>query len=370
MTLTHAGSCCVTLGEPRNRTSAPDRRVCPSAFAAGFRGYLKSVTAELSEKIMRADAGLSNRVRYLARLIAHYSEFHRIAHFAGNLDSLKVAYANSDAEAKPILLRQFDAIAHQLNMANGVSKTTFADRLENDLAAVLSAVKLPDAELRVLDLPSSTGIACIRSLAQLQERYQITSYVLGDKFHAILYDPCRQCVFDDQGNLLQVGFNHVFFTTHRGSVLGSRYSFLTKVLAFPHRLIAWYLRRRFHFNPDAQYKRLPVVHPAVEELLGKSAFGLQEIDVFQPIPGRYELILSFNLLSLYYFTSDAISVGIRNLAAALSEGGFLILGNWQAVAAFQKREGSLVLRFRKGNWKTLGVENEIAAPSASQRGLH
>jgi hypothetical protein len=197
--LTHAGSCCVTLGEPRNRTSAPDRRVCPSAFAAGFRGYLKSVTAELSEKIMRADAGLSNRVRYLARLIAHYSEFHRIAHFAGNLDSLKVAYANSDAEAKPILLRQFDAIAHQLNMANGVSKTTFADRLENDLAAVLSAVKLPDAELRVLDLPSSTGIACIRSLAQLQERYQITSYVLGDKFHAILYDPCRQCVFDDQG---------------------------------------------------------------------------------------------------------------------------------------------------------------------------
>jgi hypothetical protein len=127
------------------------------------------------------------------------------------------------------------------------------------------------------------------------------------------------------------------------------------VLATPHRLIAWYLRKRFRFNPDAQNKRLLVVHPAVEQLLGKSAFSLQEIEVFQPIPDRYELILSFNLLSHYYFTSDAISVGVRNLAASLTEGGFLILGNWQSVAAFQKSEGSLIVRFRKGNWESLGV---------------
>ena len=167
---------------------------------------------------MQSGAGLRSKMRYVAGRIAHYSEFHRIAHFAGNLDQLKVAYANSDAEAKPILLRQFDAIAHQLNMVNGVAKTTFADRLENDLSAVLSEVQLPHAKLRVLDLPSSMGIACIRSLAQLQERYQITSYVLGDKFHALLYDPCRHCVFDDPGNLLQVGFKHVFFTVHRGGV--------------------------------------------------------------------------------------------------------------------------------------------------------
>jgi hypothetical protein len=68
-------------------------------------------------------------MRYLASRIAHYSEFHRIAHFAGNLDRLS-CHANCDAEAKPMLLRQFDAIAHQLNMVTGVAKTTFADRLE------------------------------------------------------------------------------------------------------------------------------------------------------------------------------------------------------------------------------------------------
>jgi hypothetical protein len=323
--------------------------------AASFRGYFKSVIVELTEKSVQAGASLRNMMRYLASRVAHYSEFHRIAHFAGNLDHLKVAYANSGAETKQILSRQFDAIVNQLTMRNGVTKETFANRLEDDLSAVLSAIQLPHAKLRVLDLPSSTGIACIRSLAQLQERYQIASYVLGDKFHAILYDPLRHCVFDDHGNLLQVGFNHVFFSAHRVGVSGSRYTFLTKVLAFPHRVIAWYLRKRFRFNPDAPHKRLLVVHPAVEQLLGQSAFSLQEIDVFQPIPDRYELILSFNLLSLYYFTSDAISVGVKNLAASLTEGGFLILGTWESVAAFQKSEGSLIVRFRQGNWESLGV---------------
>ena len=150
-------------------------------------------------------------------------------------------------------------------------------------------------------------------------------------------------------DFLQVGFKHVFFSVHRVGVS----TFLTK-LAFPHRVIAWY-RKRFRFDPDAPHKRLRVVHPAVEQLFGQSAFRLQEIDVFQPIPDQYELILSFNLLSQYYFTSDAISVGVRNLAASLTEGGFLILGNWQSVAAFQKSEGSLIVRFRQGNWESLGV---------------
>ncbi len=108
-------------------------------FAASFRGYFESVIVELTEKSVQADAGLRNMMRYLASRVAHYSEFHRIAHFAGNLDHLKVAYANSDAEAKPILLRQFDAIVSQLNDGNGVAKETFANRLENDLSAVLSA---------------------------------------------------------------------------------------------------------------------------------------------------------------------------------------------------------------------------------------
>ena len=76
-----------------------------------------------------------------------------------------------------------------------------------------------------------------------------------------------------------------------------------------------------------------------------------------PIPGRYELILSFNLLSRSYFTSEAISVGLRKMAASLTDGGVLILGNWQSIAAFRKIEGSLTICFRQGNWESLGIAN-------------
>ena len=103
----------------------------------------RSDIIELTEKSVQASASLRNKMRYLASRVAHFTEFHRIAHFAGNLDHLKVAYANSDAEAKPILLRQFDAIVNQLTMRNGVTKETFANRLENDLLAVLSRFSCP-----------------------------------------------------------------------------------------------------------------------------------------------------------------------------------------------------------------------------------
>jgi hypothetical protein len=55
---------------------------------------------ELTDKSVQAGAGLRNKMRYVASRVAHYSEFHRIAHSAGNLDPLKVAHANSGAEAK------------------------------------------------------------------------------------------------------------------------------------------------------------------------------------------------------------------------------------------------------------------------------
>jgi hypothetical protein len=97
-----------------------------------------------------------------------------------------------------------------------------------------------------------------------------------------------------------------------------------------------------------------MVHPEVEQLLGQGVFSLQEMDVFQPIPGRYDLILSFNLLGGAYFPADAISTGIKNLAASLSDCGLLIMGadfrGDVSFIALQKQDGSLVPRLREGNW--------------------
>ena len=291
------------------------------------------------------------RLWYAASRIPHYTEIHRIANFAGNLEQLKAAYATGSVEARADLSNQFDSIADQLTLPNGVTKQTFANRLANLLSAVLSAVQLPHSEIRVLDLPSSTGISSLQNIAILREAsYRVTSYVLGDKYHSILYDPRRRCIFDERGNLLQVAFGRLFISLYRVGIYGDRYTFLAACLAFPHTVMAWYLRKRYRFEPANVYRRLLVVHPEVERVLGQGVFRVEEVDIFQPIQGRYDLILSFNLLQRSYWPPDIIETGVQNLAASLCEGGLLIVGNeWESFRVLQKQDGSMISRVVAGD---------------------
>jgi hypothetical protein len=287
---------------------------------------------------------------YAASFLSRYSERHRIANFAGNLEKLKVDYSDTRAEHRAELSRQFDSIVDALVMPNAVKKTTYANRVTRSLSAVLSAVQLPNSEIRVLDLPASTGIASLQSLTLLRERYRVTSYVLGDKYHKILYDPRRGCIFDEQGHLLQVAFRKYYFSIYRGHVSGDEHTFLSTCLLFPHSVMAWYLGKRHRFELGTEYRRLLVVHPEVEELLGQGIFHLQEMDIFQPIPGCYELILSFNLLQRNYFPPDTINAGVNNLTASLSEGGVLVIGNTESFLALQKQDGAMIPCLHEGRF--------------------
>jgi hypothetical protein len=287
---------------------------------------------------------------YAASFMARYRQRHRLANFAGNLRALQSAYSASPAEQRQQLLDQFDSIVDMLVMPNAVTKTTYANRLAHSLSSVLAAIDLPNPEIRVLDLPASTGIASLQSLALLRERYRVSCYVLGDKYHRILYDARRRCVFDDQGNLLQVAFGRYYFSIYRGHVSGDEYTLLSSCLLFPHSIVGWYLRRRYRFEPRRDYQQLLVVHPEVEKLLDREVFRLQEMDVFEPIPGRYELILSFNLLQQNYFPAERIRAGVNNLAEALSEGGLLVMGNSESFLALQKRNGTMIPCAREGSF--------------------
>jgi hypothetical protein len=287
---------------------------------------------------------------YAASYISHYGEKHCIANFAGTLEQLKIDYSNGSAEARAKLLPQFDSIVDALVMPNAVTKTSYANRLARSLSTVLAAVQLPSSEIRVLDVPSSTGIASLQLLAMLRERYRVSAYVLGDKYHEILYDGQRRCIFDRQGHLLQVAFRKHYFSIYRGHVSGNEYTFVSSCLLFPHTVLAWCLRKHYQFNRDAEYRRLLVVHPEVEGFLGEGAVQLQEMDIFEPIAGRYELILSFNLLQRNYFPPEVIQAGVNNLAASLSEGGVLVMGNTESFLALQKQDGSMIPRLHEGSF--------------------
>ena len=149
---------------------------------------LRGLWRQLPENVRR-------RLWYATNRITHYTELHPIAYFAGNLEQVKVAYATSrNRKTKTTFRANSDSILHELNVANGVAKTTYFNRLGNSLSTVLSTVQLPHLAIRVLDLPSSSGISSLQSLALLRERYRVTSYVLGDRYHRLLYDPRHSCI--------------------------------------------------------------------------------------------------------------------------------------------------------------------------------
>jgi hypothetical protein len=205
----------------------------------------------------------------------------------------------------------------------------------------------------VLDLPASTGITCLQSLELLSEKYRVTCYVLGDMYHTILYDPHRRCVFDKWGNLLQVAFKRQYFSVYRGNYGGHQNTLLSACLLFPHSVLAWYVRKRYRFEPNNRYRQLLIVHPEVEPSLSQNVFRLEELDVFRAIPGNYQLILSFNLLTRNNFSAPAIEAGLKNLTACLSEGGLLILGDSTSFLALQRQKGSLVLRLHEGDLRKI-----------------
>src|SRR5207244_3122655 len=96
------------------------------------------------------------------------------------------------------LLRQFDAILDSLVLPNGVKKTSFARRLDAALTAFLARPERPPngSSIRVLDLPSSSGVASLDSRALLASAYDIAEYVLADRYQVVYLDPNSSCVYD------------------------------------------------------------------------------------------------------------------------------------------------------------------------------
>jgi len=318
------------------------------AMLSGLRDAWRRLPAAIRRPVARS--GLP----YAVNFVISYHEKHRIENFAGNLEQMKAAYRDANGIRRAELTRQLDAIADCLVMPNGVRKTSYADRLGRTVSTILSANRfsLPRSEIRVLDVPASTGVASLQSYALLSERYRIASYVLGDLYHGVLYDKRRRCVFDEQGNLLQVGSKSRYFSIYREHTSGDRYTFLSACLLLPHSVASWCLRKRYRFQNGNGCTRQLVVHPDVERLVAEGTFRIQVMDVFRPIPGgeRYDLILSFNLLQRNYFPPATIAAGVNNLAAALNEAGVLVMGNTESFEVLQKRSGVLTSLMRQGSF--------------------
>lgn len=292
---------------------------------------------------------------YVASYVATYADIHADRHFAGRLVMLKDEYRRASPERREELVRQFRGIMDGLVLTNGVKKTTYPRRQTHTLDKVLAdpACRPAGPTIRVLDVPSSIGIASLDTLNLLRSQYTVDAYVLGDISFEIRYDRERGCIYDEDGNLLQVKIAGGFFSTHRGHSAGNDYGLLARLLLLPLDVVAWGLKQRYRSWTSPQTVPVYLVHPDVETKLGNGVLQVQKVDVFREIPGTYDLILSFNLLQRNYFPLDQIAHGIANLQKALADGGVLVVGSpdeggLSAYRVFRKCGDRLKLVRREG----------------------
>jgi hypothetical protein len=301
----------------------------------------------LHERIFKL-GGLPYAVKYLANFYSH----HNHTNFAGNLLALKEEYRQSTNASRELLSRRFIEIVDNLVLKNGVTKTTHFGRQKATLSTIFGGGKptFESEAIRVLDVPSSIGIASLDTYDFLSQQYKIRSYVLGDICFELLYDRDRECVYDDAGNLLQVRRKDRFFSSYRPHTSGNIYNVIASGLLTPLDFKTWLAKRRFPFIPGNRNASIQILHPEVEERVRQGIFRQQKLDVFSQVEGQFDLILSFNLLQKNYFSQERINIAVENLKKALSENGLLIVGNDTLFCVSKKIQGKLVVLERNGDF--------------------
>jgi len=270
-------------GDPLGGAGAPSRppgpRSQPALVAAGSLLVAIASRALVGVKNLwnRVPDSVSRRVHaaldwtgvpYFLNYIASYDARHQLSNFAGNLVALHAAQVGSSTEQRQTLAQQFEEITESLIMKNGVKKSTHPMRQHSILTKVLADPRCrPDKPaIKVLEIPSSIGMTALDNFATLSQHYGIRAYVLGDLFWQLHYDMDRECVFDDEFNLLQVKQKNRFFSIYRPGQSGSGDGLLAAVWLFPFELMSRYLKRRYVYSASSNTVPIRVLHPDAEAI--------------------------------------------------------------------------------------------------------
>jgi hypothetical protein len=303
---------------------------------------IRKYTRRLKEVLYKAlqPFGLSYVISYILK----YPSKHAISNFCGNILDINNEYLQAGKDRKNELTSQFERIIDALVLPNGVRKTTYSGRHNAALSSVCTnkAHYLNKDPIKILDIPSSVGLSSIDNYGRLSQYYKISSYTMADQFFEVIFDTKRGCIFDDTGNLLQVRLRKQFFSIYRPHTSGNAFGFIAKLALFPLDIISHRFRSKYKFEDCSTTTRLLLLHPEADTMVKAGAMHFEKSNIFEKINGRYDIILSFNLLQKNYFPEDRIRTGKNNLIDALSDGGLLIMGSTESYSVTKKEKNQLI----------------------------
>jgi SAM-dependent methyltransferase len=154
-------------------------------------------------------------------------------------------------------------------------------------------------------------------------------------------DNKRDCVFDEDGHLIQVRTEQGYISVYRPCVMGDEQSSLVRMLLFFLDRRARELQQRFPWEEQHDYTLVRLLHPEVERALLEGRLQIRKCDVLAPIDDQFDLVLSFNLLQKNYFPCTHIRRGIENLGRCLKEGGVFVLGDTTTFTVYRKLSDDL-----------------------------
>ena len=293
-------------------------------------------------------------MRFAWNYLRSYDDVYNVRNFAGHMASIKDEYERSTDANRELLSERLTKILTGLVMKNGITKRTLPKRNNEIIERVLydERFRISKDVVKVLDIPSSVGMSSLDTYSILSRHYGISRYVLADLFWKIIYDRDRECIFDEDGNLLQVKLGDYYFSVYQVHSLGESYKATTYCVSLQFHILAWYFKRRYRYKQNKNCCSIVLVHPDVEKRLSENGgvFHIKSLDAFKKIDETFDIKMSFNLLLRKHFRRDEIRKGIGNLGEALNEGGLLILGSDEAFSVWRKFQGKLALVEQSGQF--------------------
>jgi len=221
-----------------------------------------------------------------------------------------------------------ELILNRFNSDRNVIKRTYKNRFDNfDKISINEISKLNYATISIFDIAISDGRASYYFLEQSAKQLHKFFYTCSD-IHINYYvnkkrANCDSYIITDENKKI-VEITRPPFVWNLSRTEG-RFYFINNFLKSLHLKKAY---KALKNNKFTYQEKIELIHPDFRTLLAKDqCFQIRNYNLFDKMPGTYNIIRAMNILHPGYFTNDQLSLILNNLYNGLEKNGLFIEGS-------------------------------------------